>query len=184
MASELSAPSATMAKGESNNKLLQIKIKDMLNYFGAERKKFQDQYDFYRRILLIVKIVTMFAQISTMIGSGGVAMYAGEYSQELIPILSVVGTLLFMAEELFKKLGFSSLIDKYSKLALKAMSCQEKVIDLQIHFMADDEVSNAELLEIEQLNVRLKHDITRMTFDIERDQISTEAVQPAQAKKA
>ena len=153
---------------EKGKEKVDSRISSELIFFQGARKRYEAYYNFYRKLLIVIKILINIGQVSALLGSSAFAIWGREWAQIIIPILGISGTLLFMVEETVKKAGLSKTIEKYRKLTLKAMKCEEEMIALHIQLLKDGEISTDEILEIDRTSLRLRHELTKLCIQFDK----------------
>ena len=146
---------------------LDSNIKVELEFFQKETRQYLITYKRYRTFLGAMKLIIDACQIAVMIGSSAVAIWAKDYSDVIIPTLGIIGTLLFMFEGMMKKAGLLKMIEKYGKLALKAMKCEIQILAFQDLYLKDNEVTPEELRNFKRKSLALRLALHRYSFQID-----------------
>ena len=156
-------------EGDDNITKFRSKVWKESVWFENELLNYRAKYEYQSRIRSIVRGLTIISQLSSLLLSGGVAMWFEQNAKIVVPILGIIGTLLFIIEDTIKKSGLSQRIEKYQKLSRKAMKCHEEMLEFHRHSMMDEEISNNELMEVNRVSIELRHGLMKLEMAIDHE---------------
>ena len=153
-----------LAQHEKENKRAEFEnlVSEQRVFFRNRIKKYKRRFECTRLIVWSISFILEVFEVFTLIGATSVAIWIPSYSAQIIPALGISGTVLMLSRNIVARFGCSERMKKYKRLKLKAIDCEETIVNFQLRSIKDKQISDDELLDMKRLSMKLQHEIKRL----------------------